>query len=136
MSFRKFALASTFALTFFGIAGFAEAEQGFTVEVLVVNDSVEIHCQGGPCELACPGIVEVLPEAIFFNVQRGCVITVSDGVLLNEAMETTIAFLETFEPIPGEGDDDGDDGFIQLGDDDDPNNDDDDDEDDSPNEGD
>ena len=68
------------------------------------NGSVEIICTGAQCNLSCRDLegIEVLQQSTFYSVGQTCSITISDGVLLSEAMETVLAFLST-GPIPGGG---------------------------------
>ena len=101
MTLRKYALAAAFALTFIGSAGYAQA---FTVEVLVHNGTTEIFCTGAQCNLACRDLegIEVLQSSTFYSVGQTCTITITDGLLHSEAIETVLAFLST-APIPEAG---------------------------------
>jgi len=104
MTIRKYALAAAFALTFIGSAGYAQAEPGITVEVIVHNGSTEIFCTGAQCNLACRDLegIEVLQSSTFYSVGQTCSIIITDGLLHSEAMETVLAFLST-APIPESG---------------------------------
>ena len=110
MSFRKHALAAAFAATLFGSVGLASAQEDplglatepFVIEVFVQEDgTTEIICPATACNAVCRDLegMQVLLQETFYRIGSNCSITITDGALLQEAIETVIALVS--EEIPG-----------------------------------
>ncbi len=110
MSFRKHALSAAFTATLFGSVGLATAQEDplglatepFVIEVFVQEDgTTEIICPATACNAVCRDLegMQVLLQETFYRIGSNCSITITDGALLQEAIETVIALVS--EEIPG-----------------------------------
>jgi hypothetical protein len=110
MSFRKHTLSAALAATVFGSVGLATAQEDplglatepFVIEVFVQEDgTTEIICPATACNAVCRDLegMQVLLQETFYRIGSNCSITITDGALLQEAIETVIALVS--EEIPG-----------------------------------
>lgn len=104
MSFRKHALSAAFAATFLAGVGSATAQEKgpVVIEVYVdANGETEIVCPTTACNAVCRDIegMQVLLQDTFYRIGSNCSITITDGSLLQDAIETIIALVS--EEIPG-----------------------------------
>ncbi len=104
MSFRKHALSAAFAATFLAGVGSATAQEKgpVVIEVYVdANGVTEIVCPTTACNAVCRDIegTQVLLQDTFYRIGSNCSITITDGSLLQDAIETIIALVS--EEIPG-----------------------------------
>ena len=103
MSFRKHALIAAFATTFLGSVGSATAqEEPVVIEIYVQeNGETEIVCPTTACSAVCRDLEggQVLLQETFYRIGSNCSITITDGSLLQEAIEAVIALVS--EEIPG-----------------------------------
>ena len=110
MSFRKHALSAAFAATVFGSVGSATAQEeplGLATEPVVIevyvqaNGETEIVCPTTACNARCRDVegTQVLLQETFYRIGSNCSVTITDGSLLQEAIETVIALVS--EEIPG-----------------------------------
>ncbi len=110
MSFRKHALSAALAATVFGSVGSAPAQEGglaiegepVVIEVFIHEDgTTEIVCSTTACNATCRDIegMQVLLQETFYRIGSNCSIAITDGAVLQEAIETVIALVS--EEIPG-----------------------------------
>ena len=110
MSFRKHTLSAALAATVFGSVGSAPAQEGglaiegepVVIEIYVQeNGETEIVCPTTACNARCRDVegMQVLLQETFYRIGSNCSITITDGSLLQEAIETVIALVS--EEIPG-----------------------------------
>ena len=110
MSFCKRALLIAFAAGFCGWLSPAAAQNGdlaspggVVLEVYVHGDEVEIVCPTTECNARCRDIegTQLLLAGTFYRIGANCSITITDGTLLQEAMETILALTDiTFPGAP------------------------------------
>jgi len=112
MSFRKHALSAAFATAFLGSLAPAAAQEGdlsnpgVVVEIYVQGDTVEIVCPTSECNAACQDVegTQILLQDTFYRIGSNCSITITDGALLQEAIETVLALVGDETPGgPGQG---------------------------------
>ncbi len=110
MLFRKHALSAAFTATLFGSVGLATAQEDplglatepFVIEVFVQEDgTTEIICPATACNAVCRDLegMQVLLQETFYRIGSNCSIAITDGAVLQEAIETVIALVS--EEIPG-----------------------------------
>jgi hypothetical protein len=112
MFFRKQALSAAFAVAFLGAVGSAMGQEGETIviEVFVDEDgNTEIVCPTTQCNASCRDLegTQILLQDTFYRIGSNCSITITDGALLQEAIETVFAFLADVipeAPAPAGGD--------------------------------
>jgi hypothetical protein len=83
--------------------GSATAQEGepVVIEVFVDEDgNTEIVCPTTQCNAACRDLegTQVLLQDTFYRIGSNCSITITDGALLQEAIETIFAFLTDVIP--------------------------------------
>ena len=104
MSFRKHALSAAFAATFLvGVGSATAQEQGpVVIEIYVgANGETEIVCPTTACNAVCRDLegTQVLLQDTFYRIGSNCSITITDGSLLQEAIETVLVLVG--DEIPG-----------------------------------
>ncbi len=110
MSFRKHALSAAFTATLFGSVGLATAQEeplGLATEPVVIevfiheDGTTEIVCSTTACNATCRDLegMQVLLQETFYRIGSNCSIAITDGAVLQEAIETVIALVS--EEIPG-----------------------------------
>ena len=110
MSYRKHALSAAFAATLFGSVDPATAQEeplGLATEPVVIevyvqeDGTTEIVCPTTACNAKCRDIegMQVLLQDTFYRMGSNCSITITDGALLQEAIETVLALVD--EELPG-----------------------------------
>lgn len=79
----------------------ATSSPGVVVEIYVHEDGVEIVCPTTECNAICRDVegTQALLAGTFYRIGGNCSLTITDGALLQEAIETVLAFLG--EEIPG-----------------------------------
>ncbi len=114
MTLFRYLLAGFLGAAIVGGYGAARAEPGFVIEVYIFEDgSAEITCPTGACQAVCRDVEgqSLLVQGEFYRVGSNCTVELSDGAVLQEAVEELIALLPE-EPLPGapdegtEGDED------------------------------
>ncbi len=107
MSIRKHALSAAFAAAFLGSAGSAVAQEGgVVIEIYVHDGETEVVCPTTACNAICRDIegTQVLLQETFYRIGSNCSITITDGALLQDAIEVLFAFLgEELPGAPGPG---------------------------------
>ena len=107
MSIRKHAMSAAFAAVFLGSAGSAMAQEGgVVIEIYVHDGETEVVCPTTACNAICRDIegTQVLLQETFYRIGSNCSITITDGALLQDAIEVLLAFLGTEVPGgPGQG---------------------------------
>lgn len=110
MLFRRYVFAAVFAALFLGNLGAAEAAEegslatanpGVVVEIYVHEGETEIACPTTACNAICRDIegVQVLLADTYYRIGSNCSITITDGRLLGDAIESLTALL--LEEVPG-----------------------------------
>ena len=113
MSFRKHILAVVLGASVLGSSGAVLAADEFEVpealrafiEVFVHKIGnivvVEVSCGASACPIICPDVegTQVILRDTFYQVGPNCSLTITDGALLQEAIETVVALVS--EEIPG-----------------------------------
>jgi len=113
MSFRKHAFSGILAAILTGSAGptlaqdgeLAAPNPGVVVEIYVHEDGTEIVCPTTACNAVCRDLegTQVLLADTFYRIGSNCSLTITDGALLQEAIETVIALLgDEFPGGPGQ----------------------------------
>lgn len=101
------AVSAVLAVALSASAGTATAQErdsanpGVVVEIYVQEDSVEIVCPTTACNAVCRDIegTQLLLADTYYRIGSNCSLTITDGALLNEAIEELIAFLG--DVVPG-----------------------------------
>ncbi len=96
MSFIRYLLAGFLGVATFGGLGSARAEQGIVIEVYVFEDgSAEITCPTSACRAVCRDVEgqSLLVQGEFYRVGSNCTVELSDGAVLQEAVEELIAIV-------------------------------------------
>ncbi len=102
MSLKKQVLSAVFATMVFGGVGSAAAAPGDIIEIFVQdNGDTEISCPTTACNAICRDLegTQILLQDTYYRIGSNCSITITDGALLNEALEVLFAFLG--EELPG-----------------------------------
>jgi hypothetical protein len=108
MSFRKHAVSAVFAAMFIGNVGSALAQggglanpnPGVVVEIYVHDGETEIVCPTTACNAICRDIegTQVLLADTYYRIGSNCSLTITDGALLQAAIETLLALLGDENP--------------------------------------
>jgi hypothetical protein len=96
-------LSGALATAIFAAVGPAAAQEGepIVIEIYVdENGETEIVCPTSQCNAVCRDIEgqQVLLEDTFYRIGSNCSITITDGALLQEAIEAVFAFLADVIP--------------------------------------
>jgi hypothetical protein len=86
--------------------GLAAPNPGVVVEIYVHEGGVEIVCPATQCNAVCRDVegTQVLLADTFYRIGANCSLTITDGALLQEAIETVLALIGNELPgAPGQG---------------------------------
>jgi hypothetical protein len=100
MTLFRYLLAGFLGAAIIGGLGSARAA-GIVVEVIVLEDgSAEINCPTSACRAVCRDVEgqSLLVQGEFYRIGSNCTVELSDGALLQEAVEELIALIG--EEIP------------------------------------
>ncbi len=101
MTLFRYFLAGLLGAATLGGLGSARAEPGVVIEVYVFEDgSAEITCPTSACRAVCRDVEgqSLLVQGEFYRVGSNCTVELSDGAVLQEAIEELIALVG--EEIP------------------------------------
>ena len=96
MTLFRYFLAGLLGVATFGGLGSARAEPGVVIEVYVFEDgSAEITCPTSACRAVCRDVEgqSLLVQGEFYRVGSNCTVELSDGAVLQEAVEELIAIV-------------------------------------------
>jgi hypothetical protein len=102
MTLIRYVLAGLLGAMIIGGFGPARAE-GVVIEVYVYEDgSAEITCPTSACHAVCRDVEgqSLLVQGEFYRVGSNCTVELSDGAVLQEAIEELIALVDQ-ETFPG-----------------------------------